>query len=131
MLKNHNHLMPFIIILMSNSISFLLSWIKKGLLITRSVGVICLSRYLQHLTLTGYQTLKHYNHLIPNIIVTRSLSQPHPTLQIPRHTRRPTGTIPCSQPGQSTGWIAPGSANSLNCRAVRFHCLRKTRLSAI
>jgi hypothetical protein len=26
-------------------------------------------------------------------------------LQIPRHTRRPTGTTPCSQPGQSTGGL--------------------------
>ena len=32
-------------------------------LLTRSVGVICLSRYLQHLTLTGYKTLKQPNYL--------------------------------------------------------------------
>jgi hypothetical protein len=32
-------------------------------LLTRSVGVICLSRYLQHLTVTGYQTLKQSNYL--------------------------------------------------------------------
>src|SRR5659263_66611 len=73
--------------------------------LTRSVGVICSSRYLQHLTLTGYQMLKLYKHLITNFIVTRSQNQPHPTLQIPRHTRRPTGTIPCSQPGLSTGGL--------------------------
>ena len=36
--------------------------------LTRSVGVICLSRYLQHLTLTGSQMLKHYNYLITNSI---------------------------------------------------------------
>src|SRR5659263_705482 len=32
-------------------------------LLTRSVGVICLSRYLQHLTLTGYKTLIQPNYL--------------------------------------------------------------------
>jgi hypothetical protein len=73
--------------------------------LTRSVVVINLSRYLQTLTLTGYQMLKHYNHLITNIIVTRYINQPHATLQIPRHTRRPTGTTPFSQPGQSTGGL--------------------------
>jgi hypothetical protein len=49
--------------------------------------------------------LRNHKHLKPFIIVTRSLSQPHPTLQILRHTQRPTGTIPCSQPGQSTGGL--------------------------
>jgi hypothetical protein len=34
-----------------------------ALVITRSVGVICLSRYLQHLTLTGYKILKQLNYL--------------------------------------------------------------------
>ena len=87
-------------------------------LLTRSVGVICLSRYLQHLTMTGYKTLKNHIHLITFIIVTRSLNQPHPTLQIPRHTRRPTGTLPYSTTGTINRWIAPGNANSLNCRAV-------------
>ena len=67
--------------------------------------VINLSRYLQTLTLTGYQKLKHYNYLIPNIIRTRYLNQPHATLQIPRHTRRPTGIAPYSLPGQSTGGL--------------------------
>ena len=31
--------------------------------LTRSVGVICLSRYLQHLTLTGYKALKQPDYL--------------------------------------------------------------------
>ena len=73
--------------------------------LTRSVVVINLSRYLQPLILTGYQKLKHYKHLITNIIVTRFLNQPHATLQIPHHTRRPTGTAPYSIPGQSTGGV--------------------------
>jgi hypothetical protein len=86
--------------------------------LTRSVGVICLSRYLQHLTLTGYKKLKHYKHLITCIIVTRSQNQPHPTLQIPRHTRRPTGTLSLLTTGTINRWSAPGNANSLNCRTV-------------
>jgi hypothetical protein len=55
------------------------------------------------------------------IIVTRSLSQPHPTLQIPRHTWRPTGTLSLLTTGTINRWIAPGNANSLNCRAVSAH----------
>ena len=35
--------------------------------LTRSVGVICLSQYLQ-VTLTGYETLKHSNHLSINYL---------------------------------------------------------------
>ena len=93
-------------------------------LLTRSVVVINLSRYLQTLTLTGYKKLKHYKHLITNIFVTRYLNQPHATLQIPRHTRRPTGIAPWSLPGQSTGWIAPVNVYYHNCRAVSNNCFR-------
>jgi len=73
--------------------------------LTRSVGVICLSQYLQTLIWTVKYMLKNHKHLIPFVIVTRYLNQPHPTLQILRHTRWPTGTTPCSQPGQSTGGL--------------------------
>ena len=81
------------------------TWPIAKHVLTRSVVVINLSRYLQTLTLTGYQKLKHYKHLITNIIVTRFLNQPHATLQIPHHTRRPTVTALYSKPGQSTGGL--------------------------
>jgi len=44
--------------------------------------------------MTSDISLKEYKHLIPFIIVTRSLSQPHPTLQILRHTSLLPGQFP-------------------------------------
>jgi hypothetical protein len=68
--------------------------------LTRSVVVSFLSRYLQNLTVTSDIPLRAYKHLKPFVIVTRYLSQPHTTAQIPRHTgllpgqfHRPIGTI--------------------------------------
>jgi len=63
-------------------------------MLTRSVGVINLSWYLQNLTLTGDIPLKTYNNLKPFIIVTRYLNQPHATAQIPRHTWLVPGQCP-------------------------------------
>ena len=37
------------------------TWSMMQHALTRSVGVICLSRYLQHLTLTGYKIIKPYS----------------------------------------------------------------------
>ena len=61
--------------------------------LTLSVGVICLSQYLQTLIWTVKYMLKNHKHLIPFVIVTRYLNQPHPTLQILRHTCLATGTV--------------------------------------
>jgi hypothetical protein len=57
---------------------------------------------LQHLIWTSDILLKTYIHLITFIIVTRSHKQPHPTLQIPRHTRLAPGQFP-GLSGQLTG----------------------------
>ena len=79
------------------------------LTLTRSVKTSYLSQYLQTLTLTSDITLKHFNHLINFIIVTRSHKQPHPTWQILRHTRLATGTNPRLKK-RDTGRIAsPGN----------------------
>jgi len=86
--------------------------------LTRSVVVINLLRYLQTLTLTGYQKLKHYKHLITNIIVTRYLNQPHATLQIPRHTSAAHRDKSMLTTGTINRWIAPGNVYYHNCRAV-------------
>jgi hypothetical protein len=72
---------------------------------------------LQHLTWTGYQALKFYNYLTPFIIETRSLGQPHPTLQILRHTGLPPGQLHARKLDNRPDGYA-GNANSLNCRAV-------------
>src|SRR5659263_658596 len=70
-----------------------------------------------NLTWTGYQMFKHYNHLITNIIVTRSLNQPHPTWQIPSLTGLPPGYLHArNRDNQPDGCV--GNAYSLNCRAV-------------
>ena len=63
--------------------------------LTRSVVVSYLSQYLQHLLRTSDILNYRFNHSKPFVIVTRYLSQPHPTLQIPRHT--------CLAPGQFPG----------------------------
>ena len=91
---------------------------KQNQPITRSVGVSYLSRYLQVLTLTDDITLKHYKHLKPFIIVTRYLSQPHPTLQITRHTRLATGTNSWLKNRDAGRIASPGNVIYLNCRAV-------------
>jgi hypothetical protein len=41
--------------------------------------------------------LKNHIHLMPFIIVTRSLSLPHTTLQILRHTGLPPGQFPANK----------------------------------
>src|SRR5659263_285781 len=74
-------------------------------LLTRSVGVICLSRYLQHLTLTGYKTLKQPNYLYTFVIyrdrkTSRTLLCKYRTIP-----GGPPGLFPCSQLGQSTGGL--------------------------
>ena len=86
--------------------------------LTRSVGVSYLSHYLRALTLTSDILLKHYNHLITFIILTRSLSQPHPTWQITRHTRLATGTNPRPIGTIDRPVASPGNVTYLNCRAV-------------
>jgi hypothetical protein len=104
-------------------------------LLTRSVVVINLSRYLQTLTLTGYQKLKHYKHLITNIIVTRYLAsassaQPHATLpaRLTPVGQANTAPYPAAHRDSSiltTGtinrWITPGNVYYHNCRAVSTH----------
>ena len=69
------------------------------LTLTRSVKISYLSQYLQHPTLTGDIPLKYFNHLITFIILKPTHVQLRPTLQILRHTRLATGTIPCQQTG--------------------------------
>ena len=69
------------------------------LTLTRSVKISYLSQYLQLPTLTGDILLKTYNHLITFIILKPAHIQLRPTLQILRHTRLATGTIPCQQTG--------------------------------
>jgi hypothetical protein len=94
---------------------------NKSQPITRSVGVSYLSQYLQHLIWTSDISLKECKHLIPFIIVTQYLNQPHPTLQILRHTRLAIpGLFPCKKTGSPAGWASPGNVTSLNCRAVRL-----------
>ena len=73
------------------------------LTLTRSVKTSYLSQYLQTLTLISDIMLKHFNHLITFIIVKPAHVQLRPTLQILRHTRLATGTIPCQQTGQLAG----------------------------
>ena len=86
--------------------------------LTRSVVVSYLSWYLQHPTLTSDIVLKYFNHLKPFIIVTRYLGQPHPTLQIPRHTCLATGTNPLPTNGTVGRIASPGNVTYYNCRAV-------------
>ena len=69
------------------------------LTLTRSVKTSYLSQYLQHPTWTGDILLKYFNHLITFIIVKPAHIQLRPTLQILRHTRLATGTIPYQQTG--------------------------------
>jgi hypothetical protein len=97
-------------------------------LLTRSIGVICLSQYLQHLLWTRDILHLHFNHPKPFIIVTRSLSQPHTTLQILRHTSLLPGQFPANK-RDSRPVSCAGNANSLNCRAVRFHARADRHLS--
>jgi len=92
-------------------------------MLTRSVVVICSSRYLQHPTLTSDIMRKHYNHLIPNFIVTRSLGQPHPTLQILRRTSLLPGQFPANK-RDSRPVSCAGNTNYHNCRAVSNNCFR-------
>jgi len=91
--------------------------------LTRSVGVSYLSHYLRALTLTSDILLKHYNHLITFIILTRSLSQPHPTWQITRHTRLATGTNPRPIGTIDRPVASPGNVTYLNCRAVSSYII--------
>ena len=77
--------------------------------LTRSVGVSYLSQYLQLPTWTCDILLKYFNHLITFIITKPAHIQLRPTLQILRHTRLATGTIPGLKK-QDTGRIAePGN----------------------
>ena len=69
------------------------------LTLTRSVKTSYLSQYLQTLTQTIDILLKHFNHIITFIIAKPAHIQLRPTLQILRHTRLATGTIPCQQTG--------------------------------
>jgi hypothetical protein len=64
--------------------------------------------------------LKNHKHLMPFIIVTRSLGQPHPTLQILRHTGLPPGQLPARKLDSRPDGCA-GNTNSLNCRAVSIY----------
>ena len=86
--------------------------------LTRSVGVSYLSRYLRALTLTSDILLKHYDHLLTFITVTRSHKQPHPTWQITRHTQLATGTNPRPIGTIDRPVASPGIVTYLNCRAV-------------
>ena len=70
------------------------TWPIAKHVLTRSIWLRNLSRYLQHLIWTSDILLKTYIHLITFIIVKRTLKQPHPTLQIPRHTRLAPGQFP-------------------------------------
>jgi len=88
--------------------------------LTRSVGVSYLSRYLRALTLTSDILLKHYDHLLTFIIVTRSHKHPHPTWQITRHTQLATGTNPRLKKQDNGRTASLGNVTYLNCRAVRF-----------
>ena len=94
-----------------------LSMVLRAL--TRSIGVICLSQYLQHLIWTVWLMLKNHKHLIPFIIVTGSLNQPHPTLQILRHTGLPPGQLHANK---RDNWPVSCAGNTTysNSRAVRF-----------
>jgi hypothetical protein len=59
------------------------------------------------------------------IIVTRSRNQPHPTLQILRHTGLPPGQLPLNKLDNGPVGCA-GNTNYSNCRAVvRNACPRK------
>ena len=79
------------------------------LTLTRSVKISYLSQYLQTLTLTSDILLDLFNHLITFIIVKPAHIQLRPTLQILRHTRLATGTIPRLK-NRDTGRIAaPGN----------------------
>ena len=93
------------------------------LTLTRSVKISYLSQYLQTLTLTSDILLKHFNHLITFIILTRSHKQPHPTWQILRHTRLATGTIPRLKKGDTGRIAAPGNVTYFNSRAVRCYSI--------
>src|SRR5659263_720019 len=89
-------------------------------LITRSVGVICLSRYLQHLTLTGYKTLKQPNYLYTFVIyrdrkTSRTLLCKYRA--IPACHR--DSFLARNRDNQPDG--CAGNAYSLNCRAVSSH----------
>ena len=81
------------------------TWPIAKHVLTRSVVVINLSRYLQHLIWTSDILLKSFNHLITFIILTRSHKQPHPTLQIMRHTSFLPGQFP-GLTGHMTGRLA-------------------------
>ena len=87
------------------------------LTITRSVGVICLSQYLQ-VTLTGYETLKHSNHLSTNYLYRdRDKALAH-------HDGKYCAIPACHRDSFSAHNRdkkpagCASNANSLNCRAV-------------
>jgi len=94
--------------------------IKSLRRLTRSVVVICLSQYLQHLIWTVKEMLKNHKHLIPFIIITRSRNQPHPTLQILRHTGLLPGQLHANKLDNQPDSCA-GNTNYSNCRAVIGH----------
>ena len=81
--------------------------------------------------MTSDISLKEYKHLIPFIIVTRSLSQPHPTLQILRHTCLATGTI--SRLKNQDIWpdTASGNVYLLYCRAVGLNAPHSPKVPKI
>jgi len=93
--------------------------------LTRSVGVSYLSQYLQHLLWTSDILHLRFNHSKPFVIVTRYLSQPHPTLQILRHTRLATGTNPRPIGTIDRPVASPGNVTYLNCRAVSVNNSRR------
>src|SRR5659263_750132 len=74
-------------------------------LITRSVGVICLSRYLQHLTLTGYKTLKQPNYLYTFVIYRDRNTSRTLLCKYSAIPGGPPGQLRALLPGQSTGGL--------------------------
>ena len=61
--------------------------------------------------------LKNHKHLKPFIIVTRSLSQPHPTLQILRHT----SLLPGQAQGRLAALVTQTNTNAVPLAVRRTH----------
>ena len=99
-------------------------------MLTRSVVVICLSRYLQNLIWTVNQTWITCNHLITFVIVTRYLNQPHTTAQIPRHTGLLPGQFP-GLTGQCQGRLASPVTQTTTTAVPLLAISLKTRLNSM
>ena len=90
---------------------------NPNLKLTRSIGVICLSRYLQNLTVTVYQTLKQ-----PNYLYTLVLYRDRRTSRT--RQRKYCAILAChrdiltAHKRDKNPAGCASNANSLNCRAV-------------